>query len=106
MGEPCVRPTAGGIRLVVRVTPNAGLDRLEGIETRDDGNDVLRVRVRAVPDRGKANQAVIGLLAKALGVPKSAVALVAGDTARVKTLEVAGEPAALTARLHAILGLP
>lgn len=106
MGEPFVRTTAGGIRLVVRVTPNAGLDRLEGIETCDDGHDVLRVRVRAVPDRGKANQAVVGLLARALGVPKSAVALIAGDSARVKTLEVAGESAALTARLHAILGLP
>ena len=80
------RAVTGGIRLVVRVTPNAGADRIDGPETRDDGSEVLRVRVSAVPDKGKANAAVIALLAKALGVPKSSMAVVSGDTARLKTL--------------------
>ena len=96
------RAIPDGVRLAVRVTPNAGADRIEGVEIRDDGGAVLRIRVSAVPDRGKANAAVIALLAKALGVPKSDITLVAGDTARLKTLEIAGPPEALTARLAAL----
>jgi uncharacterized protein YggU (UPF0235/DUF167 family) len=63
---------------------------------------VLRVRIKAVPDKGKANVAAIGLLAKALGVSKSAIKLVSGDTARFKTIEIAGDPAALAARITAL----
>ena len=88
-----------GIRLHLRVTPNAGVDRIEGTEIRDDGTTVLRVRVKAVPDKGKANAAVIALLAKHLGVPKSAITLVSGDTARFKTLHVSGDPDSLAATL-------
>ena len=87
--------------LHLRVTPNAGADRIDGTELRDDGTAVLRVRVTAVPDKGKANAAVIGMLAKALGVPKSALTLVSGDTARLKTIDVTGDPAALAARIDA-----
>ncbi len=89
------RAHEGGLTLYLRVTPNAGRDQIEGPEHRDDGSAVLRVRVKAVPDKGKANAAVIAILAKALGVPKSAVTLVAGDTARLKTLAVRGDPQAL-----------
>ncbi len=84
--------------LYLRVTPNAGRDQIEGPEQRDDGSAVLRVRVSAVPDKGKANAAVIGIIAKALNVPKSAIALVSGDTSRFKTLSVSGDGAALAAR--------
>lgn len=91
--------TPKGLRLHLRVTPNAGMDRIEGVEQRDDGSAVLRARVAAVPDKGKANAAVIALLAKALRVPKSDITLVSGDTARQKTLEIAGDGAALLARL-------
>lgn len=79
--------------LFLRVTPNAGADRIEGVETRDDGSVVLRVRVKAVADKGKANAAVIALLAKALGVPKSGLALVSGETARLKTVALPPEAA-------------
>ena len=64
---------------------------------------MLRIRVKAVPDKGKANAAVIALLAKAMGVPKAAVTLVSGDTARLKTVAIAGDPAALEQRLGALL---
>lgn len=63
---------------------------------------MLRVRVKAVPDKGKANAAVIALLAKALDVPKTAVTLVSGDTARHKTVAVEGDPAELVRRLGAL----
>lgn len=100
----CYRLTATGATLRVRVTPNAGADRIEGTEIRDDGEAVLRLRVSAVPDRGKANAAVTALVAKALGLPKSAVALVSGETARLKTLAIAGDPTTLAESLDRLAG--
>ena len=89
--------------LTLRVTPNAGRDRVEGVELRADGSAVLRVRVQAVPDKGKANAAVIALLGKALGVPKRSVSLVSGETARLKVVAVAGEPSALVAAVEGLI---
>ena len=94
--------TATGLRLRLRVTPNASLDRIEGPETLADGTAVLRLRIRAMPEGGKANAAVLALLAKALGLPKSAVTLVAGDAARLKTVQIDGDPADLAARVAAL----
>lgn len=91
-----------GLTLAVRVTPNAGADRIEGVELRDDGAAVLRLRVAAVADKGKANTAVIALLSKALGVQKSAIRLMAGETARSKVIEIAGDAVALAGRIDAL----
>ena len=99
---PAYRPEPGGALVFLRVTPNAGADRIDGAETRDDGSTVLRVRVTAAPDKGKANAAVIALLAKAVGVPKSSITLVSGETARQKTVRIAGDPDALGAALEAL----
>jgi hypothetical protein len=96
--------TRAGLALRVRVTPNAAADRIEGIEIRDDGEPVLKLRVAAVPDKGKANAAVIALVAKALSVPKSAISLVSGETARTKTVEIVGRPEDLALRLAPLLG--
>ncbi len=60
------------------------------MEIRADGLAHLKIRVRAVPDKGAANMAVLKLLAKTLGVPKSALELVSGHTARIKTVRIAG----------------
>jgi uncharacterized protein (TIGR00251 family) len=96
------RETPEGVLVHLRVTPNAGRDAIEGVEHRDDGSSVLRVRVKAVPDKGKANAAVIALLAKALGLPKSSLSLISGDTARLKTVLVAGQGADLLPRLSSL----
>ena len=88
--------------LHLRVTPNAGADRIDGAETRDDGSTVLRLRVKAVPDKGKANAAAIVLLAGALTIPKSSISLISGDTARLKTLAISGDPTLLAERLAAL----
>lgn len=87
-------------RLVVRLTPRAGRDRIEGWAEDEAGRPVLKVRVAAPPVEGEANAALVRLIAKALGVSKRAVRLASGDTARVKQLEIEGiEGEALTARL-------
>jgi uncharacterized protein (TIGR00251 family) len=96
------RAAEGGLVLYLRVTPNAGRDGIDGAETRDDGATVLRVRVKALPDKGKANAGVISLLAKALGLPKSSFSLMAGETSRLKTVMVRGEVAALRARAEGL----
>ena len=93
------RLSPSGLSLFLRVTPTAGRDAIEGSEIRDDGSCVLRVRVRAVPDKGKANAAVVSLLAKALGVPKSSISVVSGETSRTKTIAVAGDGPTLVAAL-------
>ena len=85
--------------MALRVTPNASGDRIEGVALLGDERPVLKVRVTAVPDKGKANAAVVKLLAKAWGVPRSSLSIVAGEKDRNKTVQVAGDPADLTARL-------
>jgi len=93
-----------GVDLFVRLTPKAALDRLEGVETSADGRSHLKARVRAVPENGAANQALQRLVAKALGVPASAVSVVAGGTARLKTLRVLGDPMARAKGIEALRG--
>jgi uncharacterized protein len=93
------REVKQGLELALRVTPNAGANRIEGVDVRDDGTAVLRVRVTAVPDKGKANKAVIALLSKTLHMPKSAIVLTAGETARLKTVLIAGDAKEIAAVL-------
>ncbi len=69
----------------IRVTPRAKRNEITGLQ---DG--VLRVRVTAPPEGGRANEAVVELLAEALAVPRSRVAIVRGHRARSKVVEVEG----------------
>ena len=97
----------GRIRIWVRVQPKASRDAVEGLAAGADGRPRLRLAVRAAPDKGAANSAVIGLLSRALGIAKSAVAVDAGATAREKTLSVAcGDPAALLDALERLVQEP
>jgi uncharacterized protein YggU (UPF0235/DUF167 family) len=93
-----------GIDLFVRLTPKAAFDRIDGVETAADGRSHLKARVRAVPENGAANAALERLLAKALRVPGSAVSVVAGGTARLKTLRIMGDSAALAKEVEALAG--
>ncbi|WP_374513408.1 DUF167 family protein [Brevundimonas sp.] len=77
-------------RLAVRLTPGASADCIEGWDVDAEGRPVLKVRVRARPVEGEANAALLKLLAKTLGVPKSAVSLERGGQSRTKMIAVAG----------------
>lgn len=76
--------------LAVRLTPRGGRDAVEGWATDADGRAYLKVRVASPPVDGAANAALVTLLAKTLKIPRSAVRLAAGDTARLKRLELDG----------------
>lgn len=84
-----VARVSGHADLMLRVTPHAGRDSIEGTETRADGRMRLKVKVRAVPEDGKANKAVCALVSGALGIARSGVTLVSGETSRDKTVRVA-----------------
>jgi uncharacterized protein len=91
------RAEANGLLLFVRLTPRGGRDAIDGATPLADGRDVLAVRVRVPPEDGAANAALIALLAKAFTVPRSAVALSAGATARIKQVRIAGDATKLAA---------
>lgn len=76
----------------MRVQPGASVDRIEGRGTDDSGRVFLKVRVRARPEDGAANAAVEVVVAKALGLPKSAVKVVTGGKTRIKGLQIEGPP--------------
>lgn len=88
------------MRLAVRVTPKGGRDAVDGWSLDPAGRPLLKLRVSAAAADGAANAAVIALLAKAVGRPKSSLRILSGDTARVKLIEIEGlEPQDLAARL-------
>lgn len=71
-----------GARIAVKVTPKASRDRI------DASCDPIRVYVTAAADRGRANAAVQKILAKSLGVAKTRLHLLRGETARDKLFEL------------------
>jgi uncharacterized protein (TIGR00251 family) len=91
---------AGGVALDVRVTARSAREAIEGIERRADGRTVLKVRLRAAPVEGEANEALRRLVAKALGVAPRQVDIAAGAAARLKRLRIAGDPQMLHAMLE------
>lgn len=90
--------------LSVRLTPGATREEVGGVWTDEKGAHWLSARVRAVPEKGKANAALIALLAKRLDWPRSAISLESGDTNRLKRLRIkGGGEALLFGRLSAII---
>jgi uncharacterized protein (TIGR00251 family) len=88
-------PTDDGVRVSLRVQPRARRNQVDGLAAMPDGGVALKVAVTAPPEDGKANAAVIVLLAKAWGLPKSAFAVVAGAADRRKIIHLQGDPARL-----------
>lgn len=82
----------------MRVTPKGGRDAVDGWSVDEAGRPILRLRVSAAPSEGAANAAATALVARGLGVPKSAVRVIAGQTARLKRLEIDGVTADDVAR--------
>jgi uncharacterized protein len=95
------RASRDGFELAVRLTPKAGMDRIDGV-FRQGGAEALAARVRPAPEKGAANAALEKLIARALGVAASQVAVVAGHKARLKRVQVSGEASMLEGRLASL----
>jgi uncharacterized protein (TIGR00251 family) len=93
---------SNGVSVRVRLTPKGGRDAVEGWETDSSGASHLKARVRAAPESGNANAALVDLIAKTLGVSRSSVAIVSGEKARLKSVAITGDTSALAAKLNSI----
>ena len=92
-----LREIAGIHLLEIRTTPKAASNEVTGIYKASDGALSLAVKVCAVPEKGKANAAVIATLAKAMRMAQSTFAQVGGDTHRQKTFQIVGNVAVVAA---------
>lgn len=97
------RKAGGGLVVRVRLTPKSASDEVGGIDIYAD-TPVLKARVRAAPEKGRANAALEKLVAGWLGVPRSTVRVTAGATARIKSVAIAGDADALAAAIEARTG--
>ncbi|MGK2911641.1 MAG: DUF167 family protein [Sphingobium sp.] len=89
------RRDGDAILLAIRLTPRSAREGFRGTWTDAHGATWLQAQVRAVPEKGQANAALIALLAKTLQLPAGAISLAAGDTNRLKRLRVSGGAACL-----------
>jgi len=88
-----LRRSASGVTVDLRVQPRARRAVIEAI------GGALKVQVTAPPEDGRANAAVIALLAEAWRLPKSSFDVVKGQASRAKTVRVSGEPTAIAERV-------
>jgi len=76
-----IKKDSPGIRVAIKVTPNAGRNEITGYK-----DEILQVKVAAAPEKGKANKALVDLLAEKLGVRKSSIVIIKGETSRKKVI--------------------
>lgn len=94
-----VAPCDKGLRFRVRLTPKSSRNAVHGAAVDTDGQAVLKVGVTAVPEGGKANAALVALLAKEWKLPKGAFTITSGTASRNKTLLISGDPDTLMSSL-------
>lgn len=93
-----------GVALRVRLAPRGARDEIVGPRAVGDDAHALAARVRAAPDKGAANAALVRLIARALEVAPTTVSVASGHKARLKTVHVVGDPRTLAPRLAALAG--
>lgn len=93
----------GGLELFLRVTPKSARAGLAGLHQGVDGKVSLQLKVTAQPEKGKANEAVIDVLSDLLRLPRKAFTLTAGETSRLKTVHIAGDPTAIEQTLSHLI---
>jgi uncharacterized protein (TIGR00251 family) len=97
---PATRPHPDGIALSVRLTPKSSKNALIGLRDRADGTSVLAIKVTPPPDKGKANAALVKLMAKSLHMAPGKVELLSGHSSRNKEVLVRGETDAIMAAIN------
>ena len=85
MADLTIENIEGGVVFLAKIVPGGSQSRVCGLL---DG--MLKIKISAAPEKGKANQALVGFLAKKLGVKKKAVSIISGQTNPVKQVQVLG----------------
>ena len=94
-------PAKDGLRVRVRLQPAGRADKVLGLMEDADGKSALKATVTKAPEGGKANQALIKLLAKEWRVAKSTLEVLQGQTSRNKVLHLVGDAEQLAGALNA-----
>lgn len=82
---PFAEETGGAVLLRLKVSPGAAKQKIVG-----PYGDRLKLAAQSPPEKGKANKEIVAMLAKALGIAKKEIAIVAGDTSSEKTVRIEG----------------
>ena len=85
MANLMIQEANGGVVFMAKIVPGGSRTGLCGLL-----NGMLKIKISAAPEKGKANQALVGFLAKKLGVKKKAVSIISGQTNPVKQVQVLG----------------
>ncbi len=85
MSNLAVEDIDGGIVFTVKVVPGSSRTVLCGLL-----DEMIKVKVSAAPEKGKANQCLLDFLSKQLGVKKNAVSIISGKTSAIKSVQVLG----------------
>lgn len=85
MADLCIREVDEGVVFAAKVVPGSSRTAICGVL---DG--MLKVKISAAPEKGKANQCLVGFLAKELGVKRNAVRIASGQSRPVKDVQVSG----------------
>jgi uncharacterized protein len=96
-----------GLRVAIRVSPRSQADRVVGIIPTAAGGRAFKVTVSAIPQNGRANEALLQLLARDWDVPRRDLTIVQGASSRNKVVAIAGDPRRLIKKVTAaVAGLP
>lgn len=96
--------TKKGIVLRVRVNPNSSSCAVSGIMDTADGGKLLKINLRVVPEKGKANKELIAFLSDCLKIPKSNINIISGETDRIKKISFDENPDLVLKKLNDWLG--
>lgn len=88
LDKRCILQLKSGLKVHVKVSPNASRNEICGVAEDQNGTFFLRVKITATPEDGKANKALIKFLAKQWGVAPSKIEIVSGENSRRKVLVV------------------
>lgn len=103
MPDGPLNPMPDGVRVAIRLAPRAKADRIVAVAMAGDGAHVLKASVRAPARDGRANDALLRLLAETWQLPRRDLAIVVGVASRQKTVHIAGDPRLLLPRLSSLI---
>ena len=85
MSGPSIQESEDGVTFVAKIVPGSSKTAAAGVL-----DDMIKIKVAAPPEKGKANQCLIAFLARKLGIRKNAISITAGQTSPVKHVQIAG----------------